>query len=60
MKTSSARPLRGPQVAPTIARRRELFEILERQAEQGDTHAVGWLLLLSDRRLPTPIIAADQ
>ncbi len=60
MKTPSARPPRGPQVVPTRARRRELFEMLERKAKQGDTHAAGWLLLLSDRRLPMPTIAADQ
>lgn len=44
------KPIRGPQVAPTQERRRELTKQLDEMAGAGDTNAAGWLLALHELR----------
>lgn len=44
------KPIRGPQVAPTQERRRELTKMLDEMASAGDANSAGWLLALHELR----------
>ncbi len=49
MKPNDRKP-RTRQVVPSASRRKELYQLLDRQADSGNVEAAGWLLFLAENR----------
>lgn len=41
---------RSRNVIPSLRRQRELYQLLDRQADSGNVEAAGWLLFLAESR----------